>query len=127
MTSHFDAWGLGENPSAKRKTRIENMEDLERVRSHIGEQNFVGVQRAHADGALVWVFLSEEEITQDVELWASEKSQCLEIFRSQKLGWAGWVRQPVRPALQIPGITVDPNYDTHGNYRGRGSSERSRH
>lgn len=107
------------------KTRIESVEDLKKVRARIGEQNFEGVQRALADGASVWVFLAKEEIEQDPDLSPQEKSECSVIFERE--GYAGWLR-PVK-SQYIPGITIHPAYDTHGNYRGGGggSSEGSRH
>lgn len=107
--------------------RIKSLQDTEQFRSLIGKQNYAGVGRALADGAAVWIFLSEEEVEADQDLSPEEKTACGKILREEKLGYAGWFRPPTRPRRNpIPGLEPAPGHDTHGNYHSGGGSSQGR-
>lgn len=96
--SHFDAWGLGDDSSKRRKPRIENLRDLERVRDVIGELNFNGVKDSIAFYAqhphcrfCIFVFLTDDEIQSSPYLNPQEKSICLEMFREFEQGYVAWL------------------------------------
>lgn len=108
--------------------RIKKIEDADQFRELIGEENYMGIGRALADGAWVWIFRTEEEILNS-ELETIEKLDCLKIFTDQGLGYAGWIRTPARRPLPWFERVVTPRgfYDAHGNFHSGGGSEGSRH
>ena len=84
----------------------------------IGRQNTQATERALADGARVWVFTSVEEVMVERELDDVERKFCLNQFAAGEK-WAGIFRPPKRlPRPPIPGFTIAPGYDSHGNSRG---------
>lgn len=109
--------------------RIKNIEDADRFRELIGEENYAGIGRALADGAWVWLFRTEKEILDSEDLEMIEKLDCLKILTDQGLGYAGWIRTPARRPLPWfeRVVTSHGFYDSHGNYHNGGGSEGSRH
>ncbi len=106
--------------------KIIDAQQLEKLKSVIGEQNVAGCKRALADGAEVWVFCSREEVLACSELEPEGKEFCLKERFDRGETWAGWIVKPPREI--IPGITPSPYHDPHGNLRrDGGDSTGSRH
>lgn len=107
---------------------IKSMEDLEKVRQLIGEQNFNATKRALNDGARFRVFKSPGELEANENLLPKEKEACQKKFEEQD--WASWVRPPSRiPSPEhVLGIWHDDYMDSHGNmHYGGGVRREPRH
>lgn len=88
--------------NVERTNRIRSSSDAALWRDIVGEQNYAAMLSAIEDGAMVWVFASEEQIALDPDLTASEKIEARQILLANKSEFAGWVRTRAEP---IPGFT----------------------
>jgi len=77
--------------------KINSGKVLSLLRSTTDEQTVQIVSRALDDGAEVWVFQSVWEIETSSELTNPEKGIVRCAFESRGLGYAVWIRRPVRP------------------------------
>lgn len=96
--------------------KLTNSDDVRRFAALIGAPNTAACNRVLADGGEVWIFLTHEELDADPDLSIEEKRQCRPRFTETDGAFAGWFRPPA--PIHIPGFTVRPNFDVHGNYRG---------
>lgn len=103
--------------------KITSIEQAVKLEELIGHENVEASRKLLADGGQLWIFQSKEELENDHELTQQEKSECQKRFSETEGKWAGWFRPP--PAKYIPGCSVDPRYDSHGNLRGGSGSSSS--
>lgn len=103
--------------------RIRTVEELDQLESLIGAQNVREGKRLLQDGGKMWIFRTPEELKACTELTEREKEQCEVKFEETRGEFAGWFQEPPRtPPPYIPGFSVSPNHDSHGNFRPRGGS-----
>lgn len=96
--------------------RILQVDQVDEITDLIGEACALAVKERLANGTKVWFFRTVEEVEADAEISGEQKTYCRKRFVDGH-SWAGIFvdREPV----YIPGISVHPDYDTHGNRRNR--------
>lgn len=95
------------------RIRIRTMEQVDELESIIGSKRVEQTKQLLSEGGLAWIFHSTEEAEAEPELSTNEKIWCCKNFTPDK-EWVMWHQRPHKP-IYIPGYSVSPNYDTHGN------------
>ncbi len=97
--------------------KIKTIAQLRKFAALIGTENVEARKKLLREGGELWIFQTPEELENNSDLSKKEKAECKKRFAETGGKYAGWYRPPTKSQQYIPGFTVSPDYDTHGNYR----------